>query len=201
MSESPYNSRIPGPNIKRKSAKSETETSGISLKVDTETKSTMFIDSPYQIKLQSPSSKQNNGTEILSDDNLHLDTESQQLLNTPSKQSLSGKGDSFNPNTSNVGLNSKEEQKVAAFAATASPSDDDSDGEMHHQRSWSGSLSEFAAGLLGPLSPTNEKPPPAPRRSSIEEERKTYHERNSKFLKKAEKQKLKISPPLWNPRR
>lgn len=201
MSESPYQSKIPGPNIKRKSPKSETETSGTSLQVDTGTKSRM-IGSPYQSKLKGPSSTRSTvSKKILSDDNLHLDTKSQQLLNTSSKQSPSGKGDSFNPNTSNVGRYSKEEQEVAAFAAMANPSDDDSSSEMHHQRSWSGSLSEFAAGLLGPISPTKEKPPPAPRRSSIEEERKTYHERNSKFLKQAERQRSKIPPPLWNPRR
>lgn len=158
-----------------------------------------MIDSPYQSKI--PTSKRNNvSTETFSDDNLHLDTESQQLLNT-SNQSPRGKRDSFNPKNSNVGLNSKEEEEVATFAAMANPSDDDSIGEIHHERSWSGSLSDFAAGLLGPISPRHEKPPPANRRSSIEEERKTYHERNSKFLKQAEKQKSKISPPTWDLRR
>jgi hypothetical protein len=205
MSESPHKSRIPGPNIKRNSPKSESETSGSSLQVDTKAKSIM-IDSPYQSKLTSPSSKRNTvSTEILSDDNLYLDRESQQLLNTPSNQRITqnpnGKGDSFNPNNSSIDLKSNKAQEVAAFAAMANPSDDDSFGETHHQRSWSGSLSEFAAGLLGPISPSKEKPPPAPRSRTIEEERKTYHERNSKFLKQAEKQKSKISPQTWNPRR
>jgi hypothetical protein len=140
-----------------------------------------------------------------STENLSYDTESQHLLNTPSNPSPSGKGDySFNPNNSNIGLKSKEEQDVASFAAMANPTDeDDGFGGMHHQRSWSGSLSEFAAGLFGPISPhSHEKPPPAPRSRSIEEERKMYHDRNSKFLKLAEKQKSKISPPkIWSPRR
>jgi hypothetical protein len=206
MSESPYRSRIPSPNIKRDLLNSETETSGSSSSLQADTilvaKSTMS-DTPYQSKLPIPKSRKNAvSTELLSDANKDLDTESQQLLNTPPNEGLterpSDKGDSFNPNTSSIGLKSKEEQEVADFAAMANPSDDDSFG---HRRSWSGSWSEFAAGLFGPIAPSNEKPPPAPRNKSIEEERNTYHERNSKFLKLAEKQKSKISPPIWNPRR